>query len=324
MTVENAQIEAPPAASRRPIVWLLTLLGLAVCVVLGYLATGLYTVRPGERAIVRRCGRCLHQVRTPGLHFGMPYGIDRVTRLRVRETKRVGVGMSLADRALGRRAAPQRAECLTGDRNLVLVSAIVQYHISDPKAYRLNVADVPALVRGVAASELTRVISGMEVDDVLTVQRSAIQTRVRDATQQTLTRYGAGVRVTSVLLPSQAVAPPLEVAEAFRDVTRAREDKQQAINVADAYAKRLAPETRGEAHRTLTEADAYAGEIVEKARGDRKRFLTEAKQLKSNRELTIRRLILETMEVVLPRVKKVVIDPKTHRGLDLRLIEQRE
>lgn len=292
--------------------------------VLAYAATGVYTVRTKERAVVRRCGRALREVRRPGLHFGLPYGIDRATRLKMLETKRVGVGMSLAARALGRRGDPLQAECLTGDRNLILVSAVVQYTISDPKAYLFSVADVPALVRSVSAAELTRIVSRMNVDDVLTGQRDTIRTQAQEAIQATLKRYGAGVRIIEVLLPSDGVAPPGEVADAFADVTSARGDRERLKNVAKGYANSVTARARGESQRILTEAEAYALELAAKAEGDTNRFLKEAAQLKSDRKLTVKRLILETMEEVLPRVRKVILDRNVQGALDLGLIEGKE
>jgi membrane protease subunit HflK len=271
--------------------------------------------------VVRRFGKALKEVRSPGLHFGFPYGIDRVTRLKVFERKRASVGMSLLERTQGRPIQPQEAECLTGDRNLILVSAIVQYQIrdDDPKAYLLNVADVPTLVSNVASSELTSAISSMNVDDVLTVERIAIQNKVMHATQTALDRYKAGVKVTSVSL--EAVQPPQEVAQAFRDVTAAREDSQRTINEAQGYANRIVPEARGQARSILLAAEGYADEVVKTAQGQAERFTKMAAELASNRELTTRRLILETMERVLPRLKKIVLDDHGAGGVDLGIIE---
>jgi membrane protease subunit HflK len=295
----------------------------ALLLLLAYAATGVYTVRTKERAVVQRCGRALPRVRKPDLYVGLPWGIDRVRRLKVLETKRVGVGLSLADRALGRRAEPRQAECLTGDRNLIRLSAIVHYTIADPKAYLFNAADVPALVRSLAAAELTRIVSGMSVDDVLTRERNAIRTQARTALQTALDRYGAGVLVKEISLPSDGVAPPPEVADAFADVTSARGDRQRAINRAHAYANDLLPKARGEAHRILSDAEAYAGEVGKKAEGEANRFLAEAEQLKEHRDITLKRLILETLEGVLARVKKVVMDGTTAETLDLGIIEGR-
>lgn len=284
-----------------------------------YLVTGVYTVGTNERAVVRRCGKPLAEARLPGLHFGFPYGIDRVTRVKVFERKRVGVGMSLAERSLGRLSQPQQAERLTGDRNLILVSAIVQYRITDPHAYLFHVADVPSLVSNVASGTLTSAVTSMNVDDVLTVERLAIQNEVRRSTQAALDDYQAGVEVTSVSL--EDVAPPKEVAQAFRDVTAARGDSQRTVNEAQGYANRLLPRARGEAQRKLLEAEAYGDRVIKIAEGDAESFANIAAQLADNRPLTVKRLILESMERVLPRLKKVVLDDRAGGGVDLGIYE---
>ncbi len=303
-------------ARRRRLVALLPWLALA------YAATGFYSVGTGERAVVRRCGAALDEVQPPGLHFGFPFGIDRVTRVKVFEVKRVGVNVTLSARALGRLGRPREAECLTGDRNLILVSAVVQYRIEDAKAYLFRAADVPELVRDAAASALTSVISAMEVDDVLTVRRHEIRNEVRRAAQEALERYGVGVRVMAVAL--EGVSPPKEVAEAFRDVTSAREDRERAINEAKGYRNRLLPRSRGEATARLTGAEGAARKTVREAEGRAERFRLVAERLSEGRQLTVRRLILETMEEVLPRTRKVILDGNAQGTLDLGLIEWEE
>jgi membrane protease subunit HflK len=304
-----------PHVPRRRVSWL----ALVPWVLAAYALSGLYAVRTDERAVVRRCGKAFSDLQLPGLHCGLPYGVDRVTRLKVFQSKRAGVGMSLAERSLGRRVQPQEAEWLTADHNLIVLSAVVQYRIADPKQYLFNVADVDALVSDVAASALTSRVTSMKIDDVLTVQRLAIQEDVKRAAQEVLNRYQAGVELTAVSLES--AAPPQEVADAFRDVTAAREDRERTENEALGYANRLIPEARGEAQRVLIDADAYREEVTEKARGDAERFTKMAGELSENRRLTTRRLILETMEKVLPRLKKIVLDDQAAGGVDLGIIE---
>ena len=307
-----------PEHSKRPIRWLSLLPWIAVA----YALTGFYSVKPDEWAVVRRCGRALPELRRPGLHFGFPYGIDRVTRLKVAGIKRAGVGMSLSERVLGRRARPQDAECLTGDRNLILASAIVQYKIADrnPTDHLFNVADVSTLVSNVAAGTLSSVVSSMNVDDVLTVERIAIQEDVKRATQTLLDRCGAGVEVTSVTL--EDVTPPQEVAEAFRDVTSARGDRQRLINEAEGYARRLDAMLEGETDGILNEAKAFAVTVTQKAKGDADAFNSIVAQLSLDRQLTVKRLILETMEEVLPRLKKIILEPGAAGTIDVGLIEE--
>jgi len=307
--------ESPSPTRKGYPLWLKALPWLAAA----YVATGLYAVKPDERAVIRRCGQALTIPQPPGLHLGLPWGFDRVSRVRPLQMKREAVGMTLAARALGRRSEPMEAQCLTGDKNLVVIPAVVQYRISDAHAYLFHVADVPALVRNAVSAALASVVARMTVDDVLTTQRLAIQSQVMQHAGAVLNeRYGAGVQLMSVSL--EGGAPPPEVADAFRDVARARGDAARAINQARGYANRIKPEGEGEAGRTRSEAEAYAEEIVQFARGDAERFALVAANVAGKRDVAMRRLLLETMETVLPRMRKVIIDPN-QGTLDLGIIE---
>jgi membrane protease subunit HflK len=308
-----------------------------------YALTGFYSVQPNERAAVRRCGRVLPQVRAPGLHFGFPYGIDRVTKVRVLEQKQVGVGMSRLSsnagsdsgegqsgvginqwsRALGRQLQPQQAECLTGDNNVILLSANVQYQIEDVHRYLFGTTNVPVLVENAVAGALCETVSAMNVDDVLTTRRGAIQTEVKRQAQETLVRYEAGVRITSVLL-DERTEPPQEVADAFRDVTAAREDRQRAVNEAQGYAARLSQRADADADSILQQAEAFAQKTTLLAQSGAERFRLLQAELADGRELTVRRLILETMEEILPRMKKIVADRESAESVDLGIMQPEE
>jgi len=310
-------IEPSPDLPKRPF----RFAGLLPWLLVAYLATSIYTVQTSERAVVRRFGKALPELQGPGLKIGLPYGFDRVSRLKIQEPKRVAVATSLADRALGRLAEPLLAECLTGDRNLIQIPAIVQYRIEDPKAYLFRATDVPALVRCSTSSAITSVISSMNVDDVLTTQRRAIRARTIAAAQHKLDEYGVGVRVTAVSL--EGISPPEEVADAFRDVNNARWDRDRAIEEADGYRRRVLPLAEGEARRTIYEAEAYREEVLARARGDAQRFKDMAAELAGDRrELTQRRLILETMERVLPRLNKIILGADAN-AVDLGLFEEK-
>src|SRR5271157_2001009 len=303
----------------RPNPWLFSLAALAA-----WAATGIYVVQPNERAVVWRFGRILPDLALPGIHYGLPWGIDRVTKLRVNEQKRVGIGLSLEDRDLGRTVDPRRAESLAGDRNLIAISAIVQYDILDAKAYLIRTADVPLAIENLATAGLSAAIASRDVDDILTLGRLEIQQQVLAALKKRLAEWGdegrgLGVQINAVTL--ETVRPPQEVDEAFRDVISAREDQQRTINEAKGYAAALIPSARGEAGRVRLEADGSAAETVEKARGEADRFDRIVAQLASGREVTTERLILETLEEVLPKLKKIVLDDKAEKQIDLGVIE---
>jgi len=227
--------------------------------------------------------------------------------------------MTLAERAIGRKVLPKQAECLTGDRNLIVLTAVVQFEVRDPRRYLFGATDIGGLVADAAAASLTALISGMTVDDVLTVKRPVIQDEAVRRTQATLDRYGVGVHVVGISL--EGLTPPEEVADAFRDVIAARGDRERKINEAQGYAERLLPRAKGEAQRILTDAVAYSQELLERATGEAERFTKMQAQLGDHRQLTARRLIIETMEEVLPRLKKVVLDGER---LDFGLFETQE
>jgi|SRR5208282_5506699 len=303
----------------RPNVGLCALLALVV-----WVATGVYIVEPNEQAVVWRCGRILPNSRLPGIHFGLPWGIDRVTKVKVNEQKRVGIGLGLDDRNLGRAVEPRRAECLAGDRNLIAISAVVQYDILDARAYLIRTADVPLALENLATAELSAAIAARNVDDILTLGRLEIQQQVLAAVKKRLDQWtgegrGLGVQIKSVTLES--VRPPQEVDAAFRDVISAREDQQRAINEAQGYMAALIPSARGEAERIRLEGEGSATEMVERARGEADRFSQIVAQLGSGRELTAQRLILETLEELLPRLKKIVLDDKAQKQIDLGIFE---
>ena len=310
-----------PRVRKRPVRWW----RLLPWFLAAYLATGVYSVKPNERAVVQRCGKALPTMRPPGLHVGLPYGIDRISRVRVLEKKRVSIGTSQSERLIGRRALPRESEHLTGDKNLIVVSATVQYEVNDAKVdlYLFNVADVPSLVRNVAASRLSEIISSMQVDDVLTAGRHDIQSWVKEKAQEDLDAYDSGVKLTSVLL-NEDLQPPQEVAEAFRDVIAAREDRHRAVNEAEGYANRLKEQADADADSLSQEAQGFAAEIESMAYGDASRFSQRAEQLGDHRALTFRRLIIETMEEVLPRMKKIILDKSTAESVELGIIEAEE
>jgi membrane protease subunit HflK len=304
--------------------WRRTTCFLAIAAVLAWTVSGVYVVQPNERAAVWRFGRILPETSMPGIHFGLPYGLDRVSRVKMFEQKRVSIGGGLDDRNRGRTAEPRRAECLAGDRNLIEVSAVVQYEIVDAKEYLVRAGDVPATIENMATAELSSQVAARAVDDIFTTGRADIQLHVLAALKVRLGQLeeqglGIGVQVNGVSL--ELDQPPQEVEPAFRDVVAAREDRQRAINEAEGYAAALLPASRGEAERTRREAEGTAAETTEKARGEADRFKRMLAQLSVGRELTIRRLVLETMEEVMPRLKKIVVDERSGKPIDLGILE---
>jgi len=289
------------------------LVGLAVVL---YLLSGFYSVRPDEQAIVRRFGRLLGYVLPsgevkpriipPGLHYHLPYPIERVDRIRTRETKTISVGFQAPDEVLARASRPTEAEFLTGDQNIMNLQMTVQYTISDPVVYLLNFADAKALLEREATAALTAVVATMGVDDLIGPARRLVSKRVYDALQYELKLHGIGVDVRSVNF--QSPTPPQEVAAAFNEVQSAKAEMHRLQLDAESYRNETITRAQGEADRMLREAEAYALSRVEEARGEAERFEKILKEYSNSKELTSLRLYIEALEQILPKMRKLIVD----------------
>jgi membrane protease subunit HflK len=199
---------------------------------------------------------------------------------------------------------------------------IVQYQIREPAAYLFNVNYPPyQLVRDAVRAAVTRLSGSTGVDDILTTERQAFQNAIRGEVQDLLEEYDSGLAVVSISL--QKAYPPDEVADAFRDVSSAREDKDRAINEAEGYRNSIIPEARGGANRILAEAAGYATVQVDQATGAAQSFNAILAQYRTNsriygEDVTRFRLYLETMEEVLPRVQVYVM--QQGERVNLRLL----
>jgi membrane protease subunit HflK len=277
-----------------------------------YLLTGAYVVNPGEQAVVRRFGKILEGTVTEGIHYRIPWPVDRVERVNMSEVRRADIGVSLPEHEHGI-FPPQKVQLLTGDENIINTEAIVHYKIKDAAKYLYNVSfNGERLVRNSVESALIYLIGNMAVDDILTVEKLNAQGAIIRKAQEMLDKYESGLQITTFNI--KAIIPPQEVADAFRDVTTAREDKEREINMARGYSNSLIPEARGKAQEALSQAEAYKTEMVNIAKGDAERFEAMLAEYERNRKIytedtTKYRLYLETMEKILPRVKKYIINP---------------
>jgi membrane protease subunit HflK len=209
----------------------------------------------------------------------------------------------------------------TGDENIIDVNTVIQYVISDPVKYVLNIEDPQVLVGSFGHASLRRTVSTTEIEQLLTTDRTRIERLVTSGLQDFLDESQCGIQVLGVKL--QDVHPPLEVVSAFREVASAKEDKSRLINQAEAYRDSLVPEVRGLGAKLISEAGAEKTEAVERATGEAKRFLEVVEQYQKNRDVTGLRMYLETMEKVLPGLQKFIVEPGSgEEPLDLRFFDK--
>src|SRR5258708_5891662 len=283
---------------------------IAAALLLAYLASGVYAVSADQQAVVVRLGK-VWQSRVPsGVHWTWPAPIARVHKLRVRETKRLMLGLEETEPI-------NRSQFLTGDRNVLNIRLVVQFAISDPAAFLFRTTDVNTLVANAARGALAQVVAGRSVDDLLTTEKVAVQERVQALAEATVSRYECGATVLSVAL--DAIVPPNEVVEAFRLVAAARADSDRIVREAESYANGVVPVARGDAAKAGQEALAYNTQIVNTAVGDAARFSGLAQEYAKAPLETSTRLYLETIDDVLPKMNKTIVgaDPKT---VDLQFV----
>lgn len=282
-------------------------------------ASGVYRVEADEQAVVMRFGE-FHRVSSSGLryHFPAPFEraiIRKVTKVRVEE-----IGFRTSGAAAYGLASPddqqsviKESQMLTGDENIVDVSFTVQWQVKDIRSFVFNVRSPEELVKPAAESAMREVIGQSKFDAIITsVQGQAgvgeveIESKAQEVLQTLLDSYGSGIQIDRLQL--QTPLPPEPVIEDFRDVQRAAADRERLKNEAEAYANDIIPRARGESEKIHQEALAYKQEKVADARGSADRFLSVYAEYRQAKDITKKRLYIETMEAILRDVDKIVID----------------
>jgi membrane protease subunit HflK len=298
----GGQLAIPSIMQRRH--WI----GLLAVVLLGaYLGSGFFVVNADEHAVVRRFGAVAARV-GPGMHYRMPWPVDRVDVVKTTGVMKSGVGFRLS---ANESEALEGVELLTGDTNILNIALVVQYVIRDPSDYLFQIDQAQTLVGTLAEGVLTQTVVGMPIDEVLTTGRLAIQGQVKVKTQEALDRYQSGIQISSVNIMNITLDP--SVAQAFQDVADAMADREKTQNEARAYANDQIPRARGEANQAVGNAKNYKQQRIAEAIGDTTRFLAVLSEYQRAPEVTRSRIYLDAMEKVLPKVKLYVIDSQGGR-----------
>ncbi|WP_338661891.1 FtsH protease activity modulator HflK [Pararoseomonas sp. SCSIO 73927] len=287
---------------------------LAVLALAAWGASGIYRVQPDEQGIVMRFG-AYNRWTGPGLNYRIPWPVESVTTPRVTRINRVDVGFrSAVDTAVvAQRPTPSRdvleeSMMLTGDENIIDIDFAVFWRIRNAGEYLFNTRNPEITVKSAAESMMREVIGRTPIQPALTEARAQIEQQVRQGTQAILDQYGAGVEITQVQL--QKVDPPQAVIEAFRDVQRAAADRERARNEAEAYRNDIIPRARGEAERMVQEAQGQKDSQIARARGEAQRFISVLSSYQVAQDVTMRRIYLETMEEILRKNPKIIVDDR--------------
>ena len=309
---EPVKLEAPGAA-RGPHVT--RRVGGAALVL--WILSGVFFVATDQQGVVTRFGAVVEPRVLPGIHYALPWPVDSVFKLKVQQLQRQVIGGQAADLVLGR-TQPVVSQFLTGDQNIISMRTVVQYSVGVPADYLFHAQDVARTTAAVVEAELARRIARADVDSILTTEKLAIQDAVLGTAQQRLNGYGVGVKLSTVNIES--VAAPPEAADAFRDVASARADTARIISQAQSYANDLLPRARGEAQQMLEGAEAYRSSRINESMGDAARFSALANEYTKAPQVTGQRLYIEALEQVLPKIRKLIIEPNAN--LDLSIIRK--
>ena len=294
----------------KPIILILAILAIV------WAASGLYRVLPDEQGVVLRFGKFVKTTQ-PGLNYHIPFPVESVLTPKVTKVNRMDVGFrSGADSGFssgGVADVPEESLMLTGDENIVNIDFSVFWVIKDAGKFLFKIQDPQGTVKAAAETAMREVIAKSAIQPILTEGRASIEIETQEIIQSILDEYNSGIEITQV--QTQKADPPDQVIDAFRDVQAARADMERSKNEAQAYANDVIPRARGEAQKILQAAEAYKKEVVAKAEGEASRFVAIYNEYAKAKEVTKKRMHLETMEKVLADINKIIIDKNAGSGV---------
>ncbi|MDZ4868341.1 MAG: FtsH protease activity modulator HflK [Alphaproteobacteria bacterium] len=279
-----------------------------------WIATGFYQIQPAEQGIVLRFGQYVDTINS-GLHVRLPPPLETVLRANVGARNQINIGFRPGADGRSTQTADLTPESmmLTGDANIMHVQFTISWQITNAQDFFFQVDDVEPTIRAVADSAMREAVGQSQVDLILTKDRAKIQEQVRSTMQAVLDSYRAGVTILAVAL--QDTKPPAPVVEAFNDQQASDTDRQRSINEAETYAGSIVPKARGDASKIVQDAEAFKTQAVTLAQGEAQRFKSIYQQYRSAPEVTRERLYVETMQRILSRSNKILIDGKGTSGV---------
>jgi membrane protease subunit HflK len=272
-----------------------------------WLASGFYRVQPDEVGVELWFGAAAAQTE-PGLHWRPPTPIASVLTPKVTRINTLDIGFRTGPQVRGGSRVSEEGLMLTGDENIIDIQYTVFWKIDERNVgkFLFAIASPEATVKAAAESAMREVVGQMPAQRALAEGRTQIETNTQRLMQRILDEYGAGVLVTQVQL--RGVEPPQQVIDAFRDVQRAKADRERDRNQAEAYRNDIVPRARGDAERLIQEAEAYKQQAIVQAQGEAQRFISVYEAFKLAPDVTKQRLYLETMEQILRSNSKFIID----------------
>ena len=276
---------------------------LAVLVVLIWLASGFYIVDASNRGVVLRFGK-YHETTQPGPRWHLPYPVESVEIVNLSQVRTVEVGYrnNVKSKVL------KESLMLTDDENIINIQFAVQYVLSSPENYVFNNRFPDEAVGQAAETAMREIVGKSRMDFVLYEGREEIAATAHELMQRILDRYETGILISRVTM--QNAQPPEQVQASFDDAVKAGQDKERQKNEGEAYANDVIPRARGTASRLIEEGNAYRERVVASAEGEASRFSQILAEYGRAPEVTRERMYLETMQEVISKSSKVMVDAK--------------
>ncbi|PLS16983.1 FtsH protease activity modulator HflK [Bacillus sp. M6-12] len=296
---------------------------IAAVLLLGLLAfTTWYTVDESDQAVILTFGDVDETITEPGLHFKMPWPVQSVEKL-PKETFSLQFGYEQKDGEI--KEYPEDTKMITGDENIVLADLVVQWKITDPPKYLFNADEPEEILYNTTSSALRSIIGSSKIDDALTSGKAEIEADVRDLLSSLIDKYDIGISVLAVKLQDVEL-PNKEVRKAFTNVTSARETMNTKINEAKKYENKQMNEAKGEKDALISKANGEKAARTERARGDVAVFDKLYQEYKKNPDITKERLVIETIEQVLPKSEIYIMndDGNTMKYFPIRPLEKEQ
>ncbi len=283
-----------------PIIWIIIMIAL-------WFLSGFYQIQTNENGVVLRFGKYVDTT-DPGLHYHLPYPIEEVIKVSMTQERSINLGVNDGSYTRNfRDNSFTESHMLTGDENIVDINLTIVWRIKNAQDFLFNMREPETTVRVAAQSVLREIVGQSEMMPIISGDRGKVEDDTKIELQRVLDDFGSGVEIVRVKL--QKADPPQQVVDAFNEVQRAKADMERFKNEAEAYRNEVVPNARGQASQILQSAEAYNQAVVNKAAGEADRFSSVYNAYKKGKDVTLRRLYLETMEEVLQQSDKVIIDP---------------
>ncbi|HSN68048.1 MAG TPA: FtsH protease activity modulator HflK [Thermoanaerobaculia bacterium] len=275
-----------------------------------------FTIEPEEAGLVLRFGKFTRQV-SPGLNLKLPYPIESVVKVPIERQLKEEFGFRTETAGIRTEYSEEEFEgesgMLTGDLNVAVVEWTAQYRIRDPYRYLFKVRNVQNTFRDMNETVMREVIGDRSVNEVLTVGRQEIASEAEKRLQALCDQYETGIKVEQIVL--QDVNPPDPVKPSFNEVNQAQQEREKLINQARADYNQVVPRAKGEALQAIEQAQGFAADRVNRARGDAELFIQVHAAYQRAPEVTRRRMYLETLGTIYPKVKRKIIVDESLEGV---------